>query len=583
MPKVFLGSFNVSGVNRSDLTNSLDKQFRDFASKPLVLFVNDGVSSEKIEISLRDLGVNYDVDGSTEQVYQLGRSGGFAQNFWFLIRSAFVKTTAKPVYYVDSGKFASTLDVLLAKHLRSPADATIEFGQSFQIRRELNGKTYNREVLAETIRNKVESFSENPITINFVEVDPVVVSANATKALEKVKTLDKERISLIYDRETWSLQGESLLRVLTFVPKGYFGESFFVLNTASEDIVLKSVTLPDSREKELDVSLDKDYLVKFLDDIGSQIDVATVNATLVFDGEKVTQFTPARDGQKLDRKLAQKLILDKVSVENASGEKEIVINLPVTVTKAKIANDEINSLGIRELVGKGISYFGGSIANRIYNLSLGSQRINGTIIKPGEVFSFNRTVGEVSGATGYKPAYVISSGRTVLDDGGGMCQVSTTVFRAALNAGLPIVARTAHAYRVGYYEQGGFRAGLDATVWAPAVDLVFKNDTENSILVQAIVDAPNAKLEVDIYGTNDGRKVEVSNPVISNVVPAPADKHQDDPSLPKGTVKQVDFAAQGATSVFTRKVYKGDNLVIDESFKSNYRPWQAVYLVGTGG
>ena len=171
----------------------------------------------------------------------------------------------------------------------------------------------------------------------------------------------------------------------------------------------------------------------------------------------------------------------------------------------------------------------------------------------------------------------------MLDDGGGICQVSTTIFRAALNAGLPIVSRTAHAYRVSYYEQKGFKAGFDATVWAPAVDLMFKNDTSHHILVQIVVDLPSAKIEVDLYGTSDGRRVELSEPVLSNFQPALPDKYQDHPTLPKGTVKQVDFAASGVTSVFKRKVFKDGLVIIDESFTSRFRPWQAIFLVGTGG
>ena len=260
-----------------------------------------------------------------------------------------------------------------------------------------------------------------------------------------------------------------------------------------------------------------------------------------------------------------------------------MLALPVKIETAKIDNDKINSLGIRSLVGKGISYFSGSISNRISNLSLASRRISGTLIAPGEVFSFNKSVGEVSGATGYRQAYVISEGRTVLDDGGGICQVSTTIFRAALNAGLPIVERTAHAYRVSYYEQKGFKPGFDATVWAPAVDLQFRNDTDHHILIQVVVDAARAKLEVDLYGTSDGRRVELSEPVLSNFQPALPDKYQDDPALPRGTVKQVDFAASGITSVFGRKVFKNDELVIDEKFTSRFKPWQAIFLVGTGG
>ncbi|OGD84967.1 hypothetical protein A2165_04550 [Candidatus Curtissbacteria bacterium RBG_13_40_7] len=333
----------------------------------------------------------------------------------------------------------------------------------------------------------------------------------------------------------------------------------------------------------MEIGLDSSKLDKFIEDIAELIDRPTIDATLKFEAGKIMEFTPARNGRILDTQLTKQLILNKVSINEISVEKEVIIKLPVTVSSAKIDNEEINSLGIKELLGSGISYFAGSIANRIHNLTLGSQRISGTLVKPGETFSFNQTVGEVSAATGYKQAYVISKGRTVLDEGGGMCQVSTTVFRSALNSGLPIIARTAHAYRVGYYEQKGFKAGLDATVWAPSVDLKFKNDTQNHILVQAIVDRSTSKLEIDIYGTNDGRKVEITEPVISNQKPPPEDKYEEDPTISKGTVKQVDFAASGATSVFARKVYKNDVLVIDESFKSVYRPWQAVYLVGTGG
>jgi vancomycin resistance protein YoaR len=199
-------------------------------------------------------------------------------------------------------------------------------------------------------------------------------------------------------------------------------------------------------------------------------------------------------------------------------------------------------------------------------------------VPPGENFSFNKSVGDIDGASGYKPAYVIKSGRTVLDDGGGVCQVSTTIFRAVLNSGLPVVARTAHAYRVGYYEQG-FSPGLDATVFSPSVDFIFKNDTNSFVLIQAYRDG--LTLYVDLYGTSDGRVATVSKPVVTSVTPAPPDLRQDDPTLPKGTVKQVDFAAAGANVSFNRTVTRAGQTLISETFKSNFKPWQAIYLVGT--
>ncbi len=200
------------------------------------------------------------------------------------------------------------------------------------------------------------------------------------------------------------------------------------------------------------------------------------------------------------------------------------------------------------------------------------------LIPPGEVFSFTNTVGDITAATGFKQAYVIKSGRTVLDDGGGICQVSTTLFRAALNAGLPIVSRTAHAYRVGYYEQG-YAPGIDATIYYPSVDFQFKNDTPKYLLIQTRV--IGTSLTIDLYGTSDGRTTSMTKPVITSQTPPPPEIRQDDPTLPKGTVKQVDFAAWGANVSFSRKVVRQGEVLQNEVFRSNYRPWQAVFLVGT--
>ena len=209
---------------------------------------------------------------------------------------------------------------------------------------------------------------------------------------------------------------------------------------------------------------------------------------------------------------------------------------------------------------------------------LTAKKINGVVIASGEEFSFDKTVGDITAATGFKQAYVIKSGRTVLDDGGGVCQVSTTVFRAALNSGVPITARTAHAYRVHYYEEDS-PPGIDATIFYPTVDLKFKNDTPGAILIQAWTEG--LTLYVNFYGTSDGRKTEVSTPIILKQTPPPPDLRQDDPTLPKGVVKQVDWSAWGANITFTRKVTRDGQELINEKFYSNYKPWQAVYLVGT--
>jgi vancomycin resistance protein YoaR len=246
-----------------------------------------------------------------------------------------------------------------------------------------------------------------------------------------------------------------------------------------------------------------------------------------------------------------------------------------------IKTEEVNDLGIKELLGRGISYFRGSIASRIHNIQIASSRLNGILIPPGETFSFNQTLGEVSQATGYKEAYIIKEGRTILGDGGGVCQVSTTFFRATLDAGLPIIERAPHAYRVYYYEQNS-QVGVDATVWEPSPDLKIKNDTPAHILVQAYVNPSQYRLTFEFYGTSDGRKATISKSRIWDQTPPPPDLYQDDPTLPTGTTKQIDWSAWGAKVAFDWKVERGGEILQERTFYSSYRPWQAVFLRGTG-
>ncbi|HLA04249.1 MAG TPA: VanW family protein, partial [Patescibacteria group bacterium] len=412
--------------------------------------------------------------------------------------------------------------------------------------------------------------------------EPAIKASQGQDALEKITEIAKNNIVLVNGNQKWQISGKTLADMLEFQPENQLIAPNIKVSAVSDSFVVKTARLANEQDPKLKIVLSANQIGAFVENIAETIDAKTINAKLRFEGGKVVEFTPAQDGQELDIGKTTKMIQDNLLSPQPDVNKAVTIVLPVSTTRAKVEGSGINELGIRELVGRGISYFSGSIANRIHNISLGADRISGTIVAPGEVFSFNKSVGEISASTGYRQAYVISSGKTVLDDGGGICQVSTTVFRAALDAGLPIVKRTAHSYRVGYYEQGGNKPGIDATVFAPAVDFQFKNDTDHHILVQTVVDRTNAKLQVDFYGTADGRKVEITTPVISNVQPAPPARYQDDPTLPKGIVKQVDFSAQGATSVFTRKVYKNDKLLLDDVFKSNYRPWQAVFLVGTG-
>lgn len=335
------------------------------------------------------------------------------------------------------------------------------------------------------------------------------------------------------------------------------------------------INLPRSYHHEID-KLD-DILLP----VRKKLEIKPVNALFNFENGRVTAFTLSSNGQVVDMtKLKKQVYNQLVKASESNIPSKINIEIPIKVLKPEITNENVNDLGVQELIGVGTSLFYHSIENRIFNIKLAAGRLNGILIAPGEVFSFAKALGDVSGLTGYKQAYVIENGKTVLGDGGGVCQVSTTLFRAALAAGLPIVERNPHAYRVGYYEQDS-GPGIDAAVYVPSVDLKFKNDTGHHILIQSYTDLENLKLTFDLYGTGDGREVTINKPVILSQSPAPEARYQDDPTLPKGIEKQIDFAAGGAKVFFTRTVKKNDKVIIEDKFNSNYRPWQAVFLRGT--
>lgn len=378
-------------------------------------------------------------------------------------------------------------------------------------------------------------------------------------------TVSAREIDFGYDEELLTDQALSIGRA-----QGPLANVSLIFQSYSQGLDL-SPSYKYSREK-LDEKLN--LFIK-------NINKPPVEALFNFEGGKVKEFRESENGREVDTENLNQQILTKAKIIiNSSGNESVIIPVLTKTLAPNLTTEKVNKMGIKELIGKGTSSFQHSIENRIYNVNLAASRINGILIEPGETFSFVEALGDVSAFTGYKQAYIIENGKTVLGDGGGVCQVSTTLFRAALNAGLSINERNAHAYRVSYYEQDS-GPGIDATVFVPSVDLKFTNDTKNHILIQTIVDLNNLTLTFLLYGTKDGRVSEISDPVILSQTPAPEPRYEDDPNLPKGQLKQIDFAAAGAKVYFTRIVTKDGKTIIDEKFSSNYRPWQAVYLRGT--
>ncbi|HLC94282.1 MAG TPA: VanW family protein [Patescibacteria group bacterium] len=337
------------------------------------------------------------------------------------------------------------------------------------------------------------------------------------------------------------------------------------------------------------ISYDLNNIKEYLDLLEEQYNKPAENALFQLENGKVTAFKEEKKGVMIRTDETLKKVEDYITQIQSRGAKAftltsdtkmVIIPVAEKILEPEVSLSSINTFGIVEKIGEGISDFSGSIPGRVHNIIVATSKLHGAIVPKDTTFSFNDTVGDISAATGYKPAYIIKSGRTVLGDGGGVCQVSTTIFRAALNSGLPITDRSAHAYRVHYYEQDS-KPGFDATVFAPSTDFKFKNNTPAAILIQATVDQKKNSLLFTFYGKKDGRSVEISDVKLWDVVGPPSPAYQDDPTLKKGVKKQVDWSAPGGKASFYYKVMQGEETIFEKTFFSNYRPWRAVYLLGT--
>ncbi len=272
------------------------------------------------------------------------------------------------------------------------------------------------------------------------------------------------------------------------------------------------------------------------------------------------QFAPAK---------AKHLYLEAVR----NGDNEFY--LPIAYVEPKSGAQAMYDMGIRELLSEQTTYFAGSSQERAYNVALGASKLNGQIVKQGEIFDFSNRMGDVSLKTGFKTAFVISGEQTVEGVGGGMCQVSTTTFRAAYFAGLPIVTRQPHSYQVHYYAP----IGLDAMVYLPYQNLRFRNDTPGSILIKTQV--VGRALTFRIFGTKD-RSASVSNPVYLSKTPAKPTRYLVNEGMARGQWSQVDFPAEGATVAVYRTIKFDNGVTKKETLSSTYKPWGAVWMAGPG-
>jgi vancomycin resistance protein YoaR len=344
---------------------------------------------------------------------------------------------------------------------------------------------------------------------------PIAVSAEEIIDAGQIKTIPNSGVTLNIDQHSeivplYILEKWILYRDAFSLNQNYQTE-FENTDYCPVNKIFCALTFTEIKKKHLKLSpqinINEKEISVYLEDLARKINRDSLNAKFKIENEKVVVFSEAQNGLELDIQKSVANISDFLKKSSVIDTTQS-IDLSFIIKKPELDYADINNIGISSLIGTGVSNFKGSPANRIHNIKIATERFNGVLIKPGEEFSFVQNLGDVDANHGYLPELVIKKGVTEPEFGGGICQVSTTTFRAAIYSGLEITARRNHAYPVSYYNP----QGMDASVYVPQPDLKFKNNTPGYILIQTKIEDTN--LIFNFYGTDDGRKIIIDGPKI---------------------------------------------------------------------
>lgn len=548
-PGVRIGSLTLGGLTKADATTQLallDQQLQTtgviFQTDNKSITVTSVLASEtNPDLAQEIFALDWKV--AVEQAYAVGRTGGWWKRLGQQLFAA--QRGSIPIGYRLNSE--GLLGILHANFgdLEQPARnaALVIHGTTYDIVPEQSGMAFQYDQAISEFKQTLSQASFKPIKLVLTVDQPTVRKDQIGSALNSLDSiLALQALTLKADEK------EFIIRSAEFIP-------WLEFQRVDQAVV---------------IGLNHEAVVERLQKIADTVNVPARDAKFNLADGRVKEFQASQDGRGLDIEAGYNLLNEAIR----SGRTAPII-LTFVVTPATVNNENVNTLGINELIGRGETNFAGSPVNRRFNIGVGAAALNGVLIAPGEEFSLLKTLGSIDAASGYKRELVIKGDRTLPEFGGGLCQIGTTTFRAVLSTGLPVTQRRNHSYRVSYYEPP---VGMDATIYEPAPDFRFINDTGHHILFTTKIDGDN--LIFEFYGTRDGRVATTTQPRIFNRVSPGEPRYIDTNTLPPGEKKQVEKAHAGADAEFTYTVTYPNNEVKTEVFRSHYVPWKETWLVG---
>lgn len=531
LPGVQAAGVQVGGLTVSEAAAKLE----GVSVRAPVVRVTAGQQSTNVNAS--ELGWRADYAATAQAAYSVGRDGNLFESIGRRFEGGkAVPLTAK----VDPKTFQRRLEMLAKPFEVAPkAAAIVLIDGKYVVRSDVTGRGLD-------FSSAVKAFAQNP-SLTSLELAVTDIPAATKRA----------------DLEPLAAQANAMLRplALQYTPLG------------ATKVLSRTLTTTEVADlffvQKQGLVVDDKAVSGVLRKISSAFDQSPSSARYVRVAGQLTK-RASRDGYALDVAAAQRLVSSTVLRPETTS-----IALPVTVSKPKIGDANLPTVSSLKLIATGYTSFYGSSRARVANVSIAAGKLDGYVVPAGEQFSFNDAVGEISAETGFVEGLVISAGRTTKGVGGGVCQASTTTFNALYKAGLPVVERNQHSYKVHYYDDV---AGRDAAVYYGSLDLRMQNDTPGPLIVRA--STKGSTMTVQVYGLPDGRKVNLSAPRVLSRTPAPPPVVEFNASLPAGARTQVDWAVDGSVVTAARTVTTASGQSKTDVLTTRYRPWRAVYQVG---
>lgn len=576
LPHTFVGGLELGGLSKKAATKQLIGVLNSITS---IKFQNQ---DKEWDFKISDIGIIFDPESSIEESYALGKSGGIGQR----LRDQFISLFGSqkyPVHFViDEKKFLETFDKLVAADIEDSELETslvVENGQP-KIIPGKDGQRIDRANLMKKTKNFLKfPTPNNQLEIVLTKSEPLVTAERAQKAKNEATLIVANALKLKTTDKEFNVETNLLSAWIT-------GE--VIPETAESSASKKIYTLM--------AVVSEDKVNAYVKALAGEINKDPANARISMVDGAIKILEGSVTGLTLQEKETTTEIIKKLEARKL-GDQNHEVALVVQVTDPEINSDMIDTLGIKELIGKAATDYSTSPENRKHNISVGANFLSGIIVKNGEEFSALKYLGNVDASQGYLPELVIQDNKLENQYGGGLCQNATTLFRAIMDAGLPVTTRQNHSRRVAYYEKamniagvnltfdknfaniGSALVGYDATVFVPQPDLKFTNDTGNAVLVQEYTSGNTVYAE--IYGTRDSRKPSVSKAEILDTKPLPETIYHAAPNIPKGTNKIVTKGAAGAKTKFNYTITYSDGKQVSQDFLSHYRPIPPEIQVGS--